>query len=104
MQDAVVDMDAISLMITSFDVEGAFPNTPHRLLRAIWEHMGLTFQGCLHAYLTIRLYAIQTDLGTTPWTPSTSGISQVGAEGLFLFLLFTLPVAFYIRRTYHNVA
>ena len=33
MQDAVVDMDRISLIITSLDVQGAFPNTPHRLAR-----------------------------------------------------------------------
>ena len=32
MQDAVVDMDPISLIIMSLDVKGAFPNTPHRLL------------------------------------------------------------------------
>ena len=39
MQDAVVDMDPISLIITSLEVKGAFPNTPHRRLSAIWEHM-----------------------------------------------------------------
>ena len=39
MQDAVVDMDPISLIITSLDVKRAFPNTPHRLLRAVWKHM-----------------------------------------------------------------
>ena len=49
MQDAVLDMDPISLIITSLDVKGAFPNTPHRLLRAVWEHMGLFFQGFLQA-------------------------------------------------------
>ena len=43
MQDAVVDMDPIILIITSLDVKGAFPNTPHRLLRAVWKHMGLPF-------------------------------------------------------------
>ena len=39
MQDAVVDMDPMSLIITSLDVKVTFPNTPHRLLRAVWEHM-----------------------------------------------------------------
>ena len=57
MQDAVVDMDPISLIITSLDVKGAFPNTPHRLLRAVWGHMGLPFQGFLQAYLATRMYA-----------------------------------------------
>ena len=46
-QGVVVDMDPISLIITSLDVKGTFPNTPHRLLRAVWKHMGLPFQGFL---------------------------------------------------------
>ena len=54
MQDAVLDMDLISLIITSLDVKGAFPNTPHRLVRAVWEHIGLPFQGFLQAYLATR--------------------------------------------------
>ena len=41
LEDAVVDMDPISLIIMSLGVRGAFPNTLHRLLRAVWEHMGL---------------------------------------------------------------
>ena len=43
-QDAMVDMDPISIIITFQDVKGALPNTPHRLLRAVWKHMGLSFQ------------------------------------------------------------
>ena len=89
MQDALVDMDPISLIITSVDVKGAFPNTPHRLLLAVWKRMGLPFQGFLQAYLATRMYAVKTDVGTTPWP--------------FLFLLVTLPLAFYIRRTYQDV-
>ena len=104
MQDAVVDMDPISLIITSLDFQGAFANTPHRLLQAIWEHMGLPFQGFLQVYLATRLYAVQTDIGTTPWTHPTSGVPQGGAEDPFLFLLVTLPLTFYIRRTYPDVA
>ena len=96
MQDAVVDMDPISLIITSLDVKGAFPNTPQRLLRAVWEHMGLPFQGFLQAYLATRMYAIKTDVGTTPWIHPASGVPQGGSEGPFLFLLVTLPLAFYI--------
>ena len=104
MQEAVVDMHPISLIITSLDVKGAFPNTPHRLLRAVWEHMGLPFQGFLQAYLATRMYTIKTDVGTTPWVHPASGVPQGGAEGPFLFLLFTLPLAFDIRRTYPDVA
>ena len=66
--------DPISLIITPLDVKGGFSNTPHRLLRTIWEHMGLCFQGFLHAYLATRLYAVQTDVGTTPLTHPTSKV------------------------------
>ena len=104
MQDALVYMDPISLIITSLDVKGAFPNTPHRLLRAVWEHMGLPFQGFLQAYLATRMYAIKADVGTTPWVHPASGVPQGSAEGPFLFLLVTLPLAFCIRRTYPDVA
>ena len=104
MQDAVVDMDPISLIITSLDVKGAFPNTSHRLLRAVWEHMGLPFQGFLQVYLATRMYAIKADVGTTPWVHPGSGVPQGAAEGPFLFLLVTLPLAFYIRRAYPDVA
>ena len=104
MQDAVVDMDPISLIITSLDVQGVFPNTPHRLLRAVWEHMGLPFQGFLQAYLATRMYAVKTDVSPTPWIHPTSGVPQGGAEGPLLFLIVTLPLAFYIRRTYPDLA
>ena len=49
LQDTLVDMDPISRIITSVDVKGAFPNTPHRLLRAVWKRMGLPLQGFLQA-------------------------------------------------------
>ena len=104
MQDAVVDMDRISLIITSLDVKGAFPNTPHRLLQAVWKHMGLPFRGFLQAYFASRMFAVKTDVGTTPWLHPARGVPQGSAEGPFLFLLVTLPLAIYIRRTYPDVA
>ena len=104
LQDAVVDMDPISLIITSLDVNGAFHNTAHRLLRAVKKHMGLPFQCFLQAYLATRMYAIKTHVGTTPWIHPASGVPQGGAEGPFLLLLVTLPLALYIRRTYPDVA
>ena len=84
MQDAVVNMDPISLIITSLDAKEAFPNTPHRLLRAVWGHMGLPFQGFLQAYLANCMYAAKTDVGTTPWVEPASRVPQGGAEGPFL--------------------
>ena len=104
MQDAVVDMDQISLIITSLDVKWAFSNTPHRLLRAVWNHMGLPIQGFLQAYLVTRMYAVKKVVGTTPWVQPASRVPQGGAEGPFFFLLVTLPLAFYIRPTYPDVA
>ena len=35
--------------------------------------------------------------------PAPTGVPQGGAEGPFLFLLVTLLLAFYIRRTYPDV-
>ena len=104
LQDDVVDMDPISLIISFLDVNVAFPNTLHRLLWAVWKHMGLPFQGFLQVYLPTRMYAVKTDVGTTLWVHPASGVPQGGAEGPFLFLLVTLPLAFYIRRTYPDVA
>ena len=104
MQDTVVHMDMISLIITSLDIKEAFPNTPHRLLWAVWKHMGLPFQGFLQAYLSSCMYAVKADVGNGPWVHPASGVPQGGAEGLFRFLLVTLPLAFYIRRTYQDLA
>ena len=104
MQDAVVDMDPISLIITSLDVKGAFPNTSHRLLRAVWNHLELPFQGFLQVYLATRMYAVKNVVGTTPWVHPASRVPQGGAEGPFFFLLVTLPLAFYIRPSYPDVA
>ena len=50
------------------------------------------------------MYVVKTDVGTTPWVHPASGVPQGGAEGPFLFLLVTLPLAFCIRRTYPDVA
>ena len=104
LQDPVVDMDTISLIITSLDVKGAFPNTPHRLLRAVWKRIGLPFKGFLQAYLATRMYAVKADVGPTLWVHRTSGVLQGGVEGSCLFLLVTPPLAFYIRRTHPDVA
>ena len=103
MQDAVVDMDPISLIITSLDLKGAFPSTrspPTSCPETHWT----PFQGFLQAYLAIRMYAVKNDVGTTPWVQPTSGVPQGGAKGPFLFLLITPQLALHIRRTYRDVA
>ena len=66
--------------------------------------MGLPSQDFLHACVVTRGYALQTDVHPTSGTHPTSGVPQGGTEGLFLFLLVTLPLAFYIRRTYPDLA
>ena len=85
MQDGVVDIYPITLIITSLDVKGAFPNKPHRILRAISENMKFPFLGFLHAYLAPGLYAIQTDVGTNPWIQPSRRVPKGGREDHFLF-------------------
>ena len=43
-------------------------------------------------------------MGTPLWVNLTRGVPQGGAKGSFLRLLVTLPLAFYIRSTYSDVA
>ena len=50
------------------------------------------------------MYARKTNVGTTPWVHPASGVPQGGAEGPFLFLIICLWPAFYIRRTYPDMA
>ena len=73
----MVNMDRNSLIITSLDVKGA-------LIRAVWNHMALPFQGFLQAYLATRTYAetgpmavLHTDVGGGP-TGSTTTLDLVG--------------------------
>ena len=61
--------------------------------------MGLSSQGFLHKSHATCLYAVQTVVSTTPWTHPSSRVPQGGTEGPFLFLVVTLPLAFYIPRT-----
>ena len=82
-QHAVVDMPPINLIITSLDVIRAFPNSPHRLLRAVWKCMGLPFQGFLQAYLATRMYAVETDVGTTEAVWGASPIPAAQPVALF---------------------
>ena len=66
--------------------------------------MRLPFRDFLRAYPATRMYAVKTDVGTTPWGHPTSGVPQGVAEGPFFSLLIILLLAFHIRRTYPDVA
>ena len=104
MQDAVVDMDPISLIITSLDVKRGLP-----------LHPAPPPTGCLGAHGTL-LPGLPASVprhphvrnknrrGHHPMGPTRQWGPARGCESPFLFLLVTLPLAFYIRRTYPDVA
>ena len=66
--------------------------------------MGLPFLSFMTGYIQTRLYAVITAAGLTPWTGTDSGVPQGGAEGPFLYLLVTLPLAFELARVYPGYA
>ena len=100
LQDTALDMNPYEMIIASLDVQGAFPHAPHRLLTEVWDAMGLPFLSFMTGYIQTRLYAVITAAGLTPWTGTDSRVPQGGAEGPFLYLLVTLPLAFELARVY----
>ena len=62
--------------------------------------MGLPFLSSMTGYIQTRLYTVITAAGLTPWTGTDSGVSQAGAEGPFLYLLVSLPLAFELAPVY----
>ena len=107
LQDTALDMNPYEMIIASLDVQGAFPHRgtfPHRLLTEVWDAMGLPFLSFMTGYIQTRLYAVITAAGLTPWTGTDSGVPQRGAEGPFLYLLVTLPLAFELARVYPGYA
>ena len=104
LQDTALDMNPYEMIIASLDVQGAFPDAPHRLLRKVWDAMGRPFLSFMTKCIQTRLYAVITAAGLTPWTSTDSGVPQAGAEGPFLYLLVTLPLAFELARVYPGYA
>ena len=104
LQDTALDMNPYEMIMASLDVQGAFPHAPHRLLTEVWDAMGLPFLSLMTGYIQTRLYAVITAAGLTPWTGTDSGVPQGGAEGPFLYLLVTLPLAYPLRSPLINFA
>ena len=93
-------MDPVDLIIASLDVKGAFPNTPWLLPEAVWKRLGLPFYNFASGYIRTRKYTVRTGAGLTPFLEPGSGVPQGGAEGPFLYLLVTLPLALRIEQDY----
>ena len=104
LQDTIADMYPVNLIIASLNVMGAFPNTPGLLLEAIWKRMGLPFYNFAPDYIRTRKYKVRTKARLTPFLEPGSRVSQGGAEGLFLYLLVTLPLALTIEQDYQVYA
>ena len=90
----------MDLIITSLDVKGAFLNTPWLLLEAVWKRLGLPFYNFASGYIRTCKYTVRTGAGLTPFLEPGSGVPQGGAEGPFLYLLVTLPLALAIEQDY----
>ena len=93
-------MDPVDLIIASLDVKGAFLNTPWLLLEAVWKRMGLPIYNFASDYIRTRKYIVRTGAGLIPFLEPGSGVPQGGAEGPFLYLLVTLPLARKIEQDY----
>ena len=62
--------------------------------------MGLVFYSFTSDYVRTRKYKVGTGAGLTPFLKPGSGVPQGGAEGPFLYLLVTLPLAITIEQDY----
>ena len=90
----------MDLIIALLNVRGAFSNTPWLLLEAVWNRLGLPFYNFASGYIRTRKYTVRTGARLTPFLEPGSGVPQGGAEGPFLYLLVTLPVALAFEQKY----
>ena len=100
LQDTFADMEPVDPIIASLNVKGAFRNTIWLLLEATWNCLGLPFYQLASDYIRTRKYTVRTGAGLAPFLEPGSGVPQGGAEGSFLYLLVTLPLALAIQQDY----
>ena len=62
--------------------------------------MGLPLYNFASDYIRTRKYTVRTEAGLSPFLEPGSGVPQGGAEGPFLYLLVTLPLALTIEQDY----
>ena len=70
----------------------------------MWKRIGLPFYIFTSGYIRTHKYMVRTGAGLTPFLKPGSGVPQGGAEGPFLYLLVTLPLALTIEQDYPTYA
>ena len=66
----------------------------------MWKRLGLPFYNLASGYIRTRKYTVRTGVGLTPFLEPGSGVPQGKAEGPFLYLLVTPPLALAIEQDY----
>ena len=99
-----LDHEDLGAFMASMDVEGAFPNTPHRLKEEVWRQLVLPYADFVGEYLRTRMYTVTTGKGCTEWVTPGSGVPRGGVEGPFLYMLAMLPLMSWIAREYTQLA